>query len=983
MRPRKLAIDGYTSFRDRQEVDFGDLELFVITGPTGAGKTSLLDSIALALYGQVPRMSGNRGLAELVSHGQAEARVLLEFSVDGAVYRVSRRLPRKGAQSARLERLEGDRWVDAVERAGVRAVNDKVQELVKLDFASFCKAVVLPQGEFARFLKGEPSERRETLVALLALGSFERMRARANERARELKIRTEQTNKILQGEEFADATPEGLARSEGEAARAEAHARAVAADLARAREAHRLSTEREELATRAADLGDRLEALAGELEAEQTRCREAEEAARKAKVAQGPARELAERAAQEMAAAETALYELTAEKGSVGELTRIRAAAEALPTLLGDVQTAHASLEQLEQARAAAAIARNELQAASVRAEEAAQSAHASRRERQQELTAASEACRALEATVQQLRDATVTRGRTEQALEPARASATREEAEAVEARAASAEIERRLEELQHANMVVTLGARLSVGDLCPICERPLEHQPSSDGHVDAELVQTRDAVADARTAADEAGRRAAGAAARLADAERVHREAQENWQRLASALGGMGAADESMATMRARANEAATALEGAEAAHDQAVTQLGERRQELAATTARLESLAQQHARATVTHDEACARCEAALAQLRDRFGDPVPSDAAARLTAALASVGAAESALAKARADEQAARRALEEATAAVIAADRRLAEIDVRLQELRGRAQASLEVARQVDPEHLTFVLPGPAAARDFRAQELAAWSQEAARQVRAASQRLSDEARAHAANAISAAAGQGIDAADAPEAVAALGESSASAMAAQGSAQQRVAAVSAQLEHRRRLEAEIEEERARAQVLEVLARELRADRFIEFVIQETLDLLAARASEELRRISDGRYSLMSADGQFSVVDHLNADERRSVKTLSGGETFMASLALALALSQHVTDLAGEGLGARLEAVFIDEGFGALDPDTLEEVIDALERLREADLVVGVISHVPQVAARIGEGLEVRRDGSRSVIVDRKAA
>jgi DNA repair protein SbcC/Rad50 len=61
-------------------------------------------------------------------------------------------------------------------------------------------------------------------------------------------------------------------------------------------------------------------------------------------------------------------------------------------------------------------------------------------------------------------------------------------------------------------------------------------------------------------------------------------------------------------------------------------------------------------------------------------------------------------------------------------------------------------------------------------------------------------------------------------------------------------------------------------------------------------------------------------------------------------------MASLSLALALSKHVTELAGEGLGTRLEAVFIDEGFGSLDPETLEEVIDALERLREEDLLIG---------------------------------
>ena len=107
-------------------------------------------------------------------------------------------------------------------------------------------------------------------------------------------------------------------------------------------------------------------------------------------------------------------------------------------------------------------------------------------------------------------------------------------------------------------------------------------------------------------------------------------------------------------------------------------------------------------------------------------------------------------------------------------------------------------------------------------------------------------------------------------------------------------------------------------------------------------------------------------------------MNADEQRSVKTLSGGETFMASLSLALALSKHVSDLAGEGLGAHLEAVFIDEGFGSLDPETLEEVIDALERLREDDLLIGVISHVPALAERIRVGLQVRKDGNRSVVL-----
>ena len=145
----------------------------------------------------------------------------------------------------------------------------------------------------------------------------------------------------------------------------------------------------------------------------------------------------------------------------------------------------------------------------------------------------------------------------------------------------------------------------------------------------------------------------------------------------------------------------------------------------------------------------------------------------------------------------------------------------------------------------------------------------------------------------------------------------------------------------------MENRIETDRERIAVLASLGPELQNDRFGDYIIDETLGLLCDRASGELKRISGGRYSLRPAKGEFQVIDHANADESRSVKTLSGGETFLASLALALALSRHVGELAAEGMGARLESVFIDEGFGTLDPATLDEVIDALERLRAEDL------------------------------------
>jgi exonuclease SbcC len=188
---------------------------------------------------------------------------------------------------------------------------------------------------------------------------------------------------------------------------------------------------------------------------------------------------------------------------------------------------------------------------------------------------------------------------------------------------------------------------------------------------------------------------------------------------------------------------------------------------------------------------------------------------------------------------------------------------------------------------------------------------------------------------------------------------------------------VAAVAENIAKRSELETAIKDDQVRLSRFKTLADELQANHFMAYVLAESMVRLADLASVELLRISDGRYSLIPEKSGFDVIDHHNADEGRSVATLSGGETFLASLALALALAGSVRDLAGSSAAARLEAIFIDEGFGALDPETLSVVLDALERLREGERMVGVISHVDELAQRIPQGLVVTKNGGVSTI------
>jgi exonuclease SbcC len=130
----------------------------------------------------------------------------------------------------------------------------------------------------------------------------------------------------------------------------------------------------------------------------------------------------------------------------------------------------------------------------------------------------------------------------------------------------------------------------------------------------------------------------------------------------------------------------------------------------------------------------------------------------------------------------------------------------------------------------------------------------------------------------------------------------------------------------------------------------------------MLTEALDVLIGAASITLFALSQGRYSLASNDDEeFVVVDHANADETRSVRTLSGGETFQASLALALALSDQLATLSTAG-GAKLDAILLDEGFGSLDADTLDAVASTIEALGTEGRMVGVVTHVPALAERV---------------------
>ncbi|MGC1210234.1 MAG: SbcC/MukB-like Walker B domain-containing protein, partial [Micromonospora sp.] len=186
----------------------------------------------------------------------------------------------------------------------------------------------------------------------------------------------------------------------------------------------------------------------------------------------------------------------------------------------------------------------------------------------------------------------------------------------------------------------------------------------------------------------------------------------------------------------------------------------------------------------------------------------------------------------------------------------------------------------------------------------------------------------------------------------------------------------------LVERREQAAELREQRAgherEARVARALAGHLRANNFERWLLAEALDLLVDGASRILRELSNGQYDLVHDKGEFFVVDHHDAGLRRGVRTLSGGETFQASLALALALSEQLAGMSTTA--ASLESIVLDEGFGTLDAATLDTVAATLESLAaRGDRMVGVVTHVPALADRIPVRFEVSKD-ARTARVER---
>ena len=1022
MKIRWLRITGIGPFAGAHTIDFTAFEdsgLFLLEGPTGAGKSTIIDAITFALYGDVARTkdaSKDRLRSNHISDSDP-SEVDLVFEVATGIYRVSRtpaytpagKKSQRNSKSTLTRVVEdpdapdGWRTIEAI-ASGPRDVGYEIPTIVGLDKDQFLQTIVLPQGKFSQFLTATSEAREQILRDIFdtqiyadftkalaeaaasskrgieerrvsAVSAFERVRSLDgafgdddvfhNGSAGERISRADEAALLDAGAEDASAVT-AWTRTACDRAR-EAHAqtqRVAQASALAAREATEALAQGRSLAADQAEHA-RAAATLAELTAAQEAIDADRECARLARralavlpydQAEASARARLEAAGDQVVALSPALEDgsdldpssLSAEavaalgeraQGRRDEATRVRGGLQealsterSLPDLRAQIDSLRASHEQ-----ATARVASIEAERESLpQAIEQAGAALSLMRADADTLPEAASTLRALHERL----DASLQADLLRSALLGASDDLRDATVAAKLANAASADGH----DLWIAQSASALAAELEEDSPCPVCgstEHP-NPAPAADGQITREQVAQLDQERDR--------------------AESALRDAQVRHQDLVRRI--------------AQLNEVAGAP----------TPMLESQRDEAAARVDKLEALGPQ-----------IAQVEAALSQERARLDGLTDTLAAARESAAsLAStLRERESALASATDRVKAERAGFE-------SLDARAADLDRRAQRMAALAGACADWANARDAH--AQARGSLADALDAQGLEAHSW-REALRplsQVEAVEDRVATHDKelfavreALASERLTRAAATPAPDVEALAQASRRADEEAATMArAAGMLEQHCAQLDAARASLHDALAELARARAQAGPIRRLADiasasgpdNLASTPLSAWVLIARLEEVLAAANPRLERISSGRYELVAVpdDGTASrksglglaIIDH-DTDATRSPRTLSGGETFYTSLALALGLADVVSAEAG---GVELRTMFIDEGFGSLDSHTLSLVMEQLQALRCAGRTVGVISHVEEMATQIADQIQVRplEDGGSTLRV-----
>ena len=922
MRPLKLTLSAFGPYAGETVLELEKLGrggLYLVTGDTGAGKTTLFDAITYALY---DHSSGGVREGAMLRCKYADPKtptfVELEFEVNGARYTV-RRNPEYTRPKVRGEGFTAEK-ADAIltyadGRPPVTKAKDvtaAVQEIIGLDYSQFSQIAMIAQGQFTKLLNASTEERSRIFRKLFRTQRYARLQDRLQEEASRLnQQRTAQNAKLdslLSGVQYAPDDPDAAALA-ALSAQTEPETTLALLDALLTRQTAAQETAAAALKQTETELDGLQQQLGAARQAAQLAAQLMEKQA--ALAAALPALEAA-RAESARHAGDAAQLDALA-----GQVTQAKAALSAYDALdaLCREQKQTADAAQLARAQAAKKRAQLETLAAQLTADEQALAA----------LEAAPTQKLALETQEKELAqrgEALATLQSRLAACQKLAQKARRAQEAYRTAAEAKAQAHARRDALDKAFLDAQAGVlarELTEGAPCPVCgsthhpaKAQLPRTAPTQAQVDAakQEADTADALAQTASTAAQSANAAADEARRSLrrDAESLLPQrftAPDGPVQLTFALMTTVLAEEADALHTAQA-ECTAALRQAEADCARR-TALDADRQTKTRQRPALEQAASDADRTAAAQSARADALERQITDQRAALPCPQHADAQAALDALEAKrrtfrtgMEQAEAALRRAQQTHAAAKAAVDALLAQQTAAAKAVPEqplevLQARQAELSAARTALREQAQQLAAQ----LLPNRTAAENYRA---------------AAAARAALEQRWQWVSALAATAGGTL------------------------TSKQKI-----------KLEA--------------------------YIQMNYLDRILRHANTRLMQMTAGQYELerIGAENQRSqsgldlgVIDHYNGT-RRSVKTLSGGESFKASLALALGLSDEVQSAAG---GIRLDTLFLDEGFGSLDDESLEQAMRVLAGLTEGDRLVGIISHVGALKDRIDRQVVVRK-------------
>ena len=1016
MKPHLLRLAALGPYAGEVEIDFDPLVaegLFLIYGTTGAGKTFLLDALTFALYGEVAGARGNHTLKSDHADVSVTPWVELEFTSQGNRWKVYRspqheRLKLKGegttnqAATGSLHKLVGSEWQVVTGKA--TEVTEQVVEKLGLTAAQFQQVVLLPQGKFEQVLRAGSNEREALLRSLFDTELYERASKWLEEQAKQRRIAVskgqDQLDHLqaqaadrwtsLQQQTAADVGQSGDQDGEGvEGSDGDGDDREVAASDADPKRFPSDQSEFDELvstlATLAATQQERVDAVRSAEQAARDAVTKVESVAKawaqraalveqqreldeqrpqvdaaRAELGQADAAEQLRLQIDAESSQRAALEAATAQVDALG--AALTAAVDAAPLLPPELErpTGPPSGEQLgAMGRALAAFEvrlrdlSQQVEQAAAEESKAASSAKGASDQREQatQHTALAEAAVAELATLEQeLADATAAAHQVD-GLRTAHTQASAQAAAAANLVAAQAKLDDAVARLAAADESLTkeraalttlrqrhldgiaavLAAELRDGEACPVC--------GSDDH------PAPAAPADGAVTADDI----AAAEASLAESEQARLQLDTQHGLFADAA----------AERRGTAGAAATDTDGAATAAATAQSALADAEQRAAAVPVLTEKVASTKGRRDSANSAA--------------------NDASAQAQVLDGAAGTAAAAAARLR-EQVTAELGQVDATAALAGTEQVQQAVDLLTAAVADHAQASTSLT--TTQETLSAQVKA-SVFNDVAAAQSALRSDDERTSMRSTVTKFDSDLTA---NTLGLAAPELADLpADRPDTTApaeALAAASAVVRSAESALTLATSArtdVSRWCEEHREKGGDLDAARTEAELWANVANQCLGNAGLKislqrWVLSDYLAEICSFANLRLGSMTNGRYSLsVHTDGErggaraglgLRVFDTFTGQDRE-VSTLSGGETFQASLSLALGVADAVSAHAG---GVHIETLFVDEGFGTLDPESLQLAMDQLDKLREGGRTVGLISHVGALRERIRTGIKV---------------